>query len=217
MIFTPVGMIMLVPVDPEGKTIAWGMTGQVEDQGSRASWLDYAQSPKVKESVKLDHSSVETQPIRGLVDRMDDHDIKVWPHYRIPELDTWFTARTCLIGDAAHAMPPNGQGIAIALEDGALMARLLSYRPTQPEPEPDSAFSTYTPQFTLFQTKRQTRLAQILASSKLRNQATTKSGPWVWALKQWIFSALFWWKGGAIRPGWVGDYDVEMEDVRWGG
>lgn len=41
----------------------------------------------------------------------------------------WFRGRIVLLGDAAHAMTPNmGQGAAMALEDSAVLVRLLSTR-----------------------------------------------------------------------------------------
>lgn len=48
----------------------------------------------------------------------------VWPVYDLPTLETWHSARLCLIGDAAHAASPSaGQGASMALEDAAVLAR----------------------------------------------------------------------------------------------
>ncbi|ETN43899.1 uncharacterized protein HMPREF1541_11030 [Cyphellophora europaea CBS 101466] len=51
----------------------------------------------------------------------------LWPVYMVPEGGTgkWATGRTMLLGDAAHAMPPQGESTGIVLEDTVLLARCL--------------------------------------------------------------------------------------------
>jgi salicylate hydroxylase len=55
----------------------------------------------------------------------DAKDWFIWPIYSLPPLGKWATGRTILLGDAAHAMPPQGESTGIVLEDGILLARCL--------------------------------------------------------------------------------------------
>lgn len=49
-----------------------------------------------------------------------------WPLYELPSLPRYHRGRVCLIGDAAHAMPPSaGQGASLALEDAMVLAMCL--------------------------------------------------------------------------------------------
>ncbi|TFK97931.1 FAD/NAD(P)-binding domain-containing protein [Pterulicium gracile] len=60
--------------------------------------------------------------------------VRIWQLRTMPVLDTWVNGRTCLIGDAAHAMFPTlGQGAAMVLEDSVVLAGLipLGTRPDQ--------------------------------------------------------------------------------------
>ncbi len=48
------------------------------------------------------------------------------PVHSIPHLPVWRTARTIVVGDAAHApTPTSGQGASLAIEDGVLLAKCL--------------------------------------------------------------------------------------------
>ena len=49
-----------------------------------------------------------------------------WSMYKRPRLDCWSTKRATILGDAAHAtIPYLAQGAAMAIEDGAVLARAL--------------------------------------------------------------------------------------------
>jgi 2-polyprenyl-6-methoxyphenol hydroxylase-like FAD-dependent oxidoreductase len=59
--------------------------------------------------------------------------------------------RTCLVGDAAHAMPPHaGQGAAVALEDAVVIAKSL-----RDAPSPEGAFAA-------FQSARRGRVEHVI-------------------------------------------------------
>lgn len=54
--------------------------------------------------------------------------VKIWQMRSLGPLASWIRGRTCLLGDAAHAMLPTlGQGAAQAVEDAISLATLLPY------------------------------------------------------------------------------------------
>ncbi|KHN97901.1 salicylate hydroxylase [Metarhizium album ARSEF 1941] len=57
-----------------------------------------------------------------------------FPVYMLPPEGRWCSGRAILIGDAAHAMPPQGEGTGVAIEDGVLLACVLSRRATRDIP-----------------------------------------------------------------------------------
>lgn len=50
----------------------------------------------------------------------------MWPVFTLPPGGKWCTERTMLLGDAAHAMPPQGEATGIVLEDTVLFARCVA-------------------------------------------------------------------------------------------
>ncbi|GAB7326350.1 hypothetical protein MBLNU13_g10387t3 [Cladosporium sp. NU13] len=55
---------------------------------------------------------------------------QIYPIYKLPPQGRWHKSRVLLLGDAAHAviaqMPPQGESTGIAIEDGILLAHVLS-------------------------------------------------------------------------------------------
>ncbi|HYC12841.1 MAG TPA: FAD-dependent monooxygenase [Stellaceae bacterium] len=72
--------------------------------------------------------------VQAIVDAADRGMCFRWSlHNRLP-LRNWSTARATLLGDSAHAtLPYLAQGAAMAIEDGAVLARALSEAASVPE------------------------------------------------------------------------------------
>ena len=82
-----------------------------------------------------------------------------WSLHNRPPLRNWSTARATLLGDSAHAtLPYLAQGAAMAIEDGAVLARALAQAATVPEA------------LDLYQRNRVDRTARIVEQST-RNRA----------------------------------------------
>ncbi|KAI1270487.1 hypothetical protein F5Y18DRAFT_368455 [Xylariaceae sp. FL1019] len=58
-------------------------------------------------------------------------DWHLYPVYMLPGGGKWFRGRVIILGDAAHAMPPQGESTGIAIEDGVLLAHVFSRRETR--------------------------------------------------------------------------------------
>ena len=80
-----------------------------------------------------------------------------WGLFDRDPLPTWTRGRATLLGDAAHAMPPfTGQGAVMALEDAAVMGRLVATSTT-----PDEVLRRY-------EEARHARVSAALAMSRSR-------------------------------------------------
>ncbi|MEU8171173.1 FAD-dependent monooxygenase [Micromonospora sp. NPDC049004] len=65
-------------------------------------------------------------PIPAIIDASTGPIIR-WPVHDLVPPERWSRGRMCLVGDAAHAMPPHdGQSSSMALEDALVLARCLA-------------------------------------------------------------------------------------------
>lgn len=201
--FAPSGTFMVMPVDPEGKTLAW-VINKPSKERTRQEWQEMERSGEAARQAKAEFDDITSQPMRSLLDNADNTKARIWAPYSIEDLPTWHTARVCLIGDAAHGLPPDGQGTAMAFEDAALMTRLLSERE-----ENDS----YEELFERFEAIRKPRIDSVKESKK-PGGTRERTGSWVWALKKLAFTGFFWFNGGVVKFLHGSEYDIEKAGVK---
>lgn len=209
MIFSPSGLLMTIPIDPSGQQLAWGITKTVPDDKGRAGWAAYESSGAAYADAKADFDNITTEPIRSLLDNADAKTAKLWAAYSIPDLPRWHRGRVCLIGDAAHALPPNGQGSAMAFEDAALLVRLLT--------DSKAMERGYEAVFGHWETVRRKRVEDVKKHSKVGGMMKSSHHPesWAWWAKTWLFWLFITVKNRGVVQAGAGfsGYDVMTENI----
>jgi salicylate hydroxylase len=126
-----------------------------------------------------------------------------WALYDRDPLDRWSAGRATLLGDAAHPMLPYlGQGACMAIEDGCILAMLLSRTPD----DPVGALKRYE-QLRMPRTRR----AQL--GSRARAKENHLASPWA-RLRRDVRLALrnrFASDKTALQAEWLYSYDVASE------
>lgn len=93
-----------------------------------------------------------------------------WPIYELPVLDHWNRGNVILVGDAAHALPPDkGQGFSQAMEDVFVLARVI---------EKGAELSQYEE----IRKPRVEKLREVIRRDK-KDRADT--GPWMAWFRDW--------------------------------
>lgn len=211
-LFTQSGMFMAIPINAAGSTLAWGInTGSPER--TREEWAELERSGEAARLAKADYDDIKTEPVRSLLDNADVKTARVWAPYSIPDVERWHVGRVCLIGDAAHGLPPNGLGSGLAFEDAAILTRLLA-KASRPDAITGTTAIDYPHLFSRFESVRRPRIQGIRKTTKAGSSLKSQtSGAWAWWAKKWAFRGYFWWNGGVLEHARETGYDVDAAEL----
>lgn len=193
--------------------VQWATFIQTHER-TRGEWDEYRDSGEAQEELKREWGHITVEPVRTLVQDLLNgprEDIKIWAPYAVPgDLPTWHTDRVCLMGDSAHAISPSGgQGTAQALEDVALMTRLLT--------SPQATSAGYPHLFDFFEKSRVARLAEIRKfTDRTLNTRFATPNSWAWMAKKAMYRTMFGAMNivGSVLPSrGPQDYDVTTEKI----
>ncbi len=96
--------------------------GLVEDD----TWRDESWTVRSSWDILKSDFAPWHHDVQILIDAMDKDQCYRWAMYNRPPVTGWSTRRATLLGDAAHpTLPFMAQGAAMAIEDGAILARAL--------------------------------------------------------------------------------------------
>jgi 2-polyprenyl-6-methoxyphenol hydroxylase-like FAD-dependent oxidoreductase len=205
------GSLLAFHDSADNKTVQWATFIQTKER-TRGEWDEYRDSGEAQAELKREWGHITAEPMRTLVQDLLDKptkDILIWAPYAVPgDLPTWHTDRVCLMGDSAHAISPSGgQGTAQALEDVALMTRLLTS---------SQALSVGYPRlFEHFEKSRTERLDVIRKmTDRTLNTRFSTPNPWWWMAKKFMYRTGFSMMNLAryIRSNPV-EYDVTTERI----
>ena len=197
---------MAVQINEPGDQLAWGIKTGQQPERTREQIAELIRSGEALRLARAEYAGITTEPIRSLLDNVDEASVNVWAPYGLPALAHWHTRRTVVIGDAAHAMPPNGQGSAMAFEDAAYLGRLLGrHVGRDAQIQGDRAERV----FAHWQARRERRTAEVKRTSGKWGAAPEtkldKDG-WAWWAKRWAMWAYI----SVVKRGNVSDEDAEV-------
>ncbi|KAF2015837.1 FAD/NAD(P)-binding domain-containing protein [Aaosphaeria arxii CBS 175.79] len=102
-----------------------GALMQMPEIASRDGWKAAgADAEKTRSDILKRYEGAALPLIKHVIE--DAQDLYLWPVFTLSKGGKWATDRVMLIGDSAHAMPPQGESTGIVFEDGVLFARCLA-------------------------------------------------------------------------------------------
>ncbi|KAF2200809.1 FAD/NAD(P)-binding domain-containing protein [Delitschia confertaspora ATCC 74209] len=124
--FSRRGMLLTSFHSPEKDSIYVGGLMEVPEIADRDGWKAAG-----KDEEKIRAEMLERFGKDAALDLIPQliHDAKelfLWPVFTLPKSGKWYTSRVILIGDSAHAMPPQGESTGIVFEDGVLFSRCIA-------------------------------------------------------------------------------------------
>ncbi|KXS95055.1 hypothetical protein AC578_3885 [Pseudocercospora eumusae] len=119
------GMLLSSFHSSKADSVYVGGLMQVPDVGSRDGWKAVGGEAEKTRAQLLDRFGDAKIPcIVPLIKKAQD--FFLWPVYTLSKDGKWSTDRVMLLGDAAHAMPPQGESTGIVFEDTVLFSRFLT-------------------------------------------------------------------------------------------
>ncbi len=127
--------VMSVFMGPGGHAVCYylrggtllNFVGIIETElASEESWTQKFPWDLLKKDYQGWHPAIQT-----IIDAADRDQCYRWSLHNRPPVRNWSTQRATLLGDSAHAtLPYLAQGAAMAIEDGAVLARALRQAPS---------------------------------------------------------------------------------------
>ncbi|KAF1845694.1 FAD/NAD(P)-binding domain-containing protein [Cucurbitaria berberidis CBS 394.84] len=119
------GILLTSFHDSAKDSIYVGALMQVPEIASRDGWKAAgADAEKTRKDIMERYDGAANPLIGHLIE--DAGDLFLWPVFTLSKGGKWATDRVMLIGDSAHAMPPQGESTGIVFEDGVLFSRCLA-------------------------------------------------------------------------------------------
>jgi 2-polyprenyl-6-methoxyphenol hydroxylase-like FAD-dependent oxidoreductase len=187
-----------VPIPESGNRDGWEAVSKHEVDGFKQTLLD----------VLADATGEWNGKLRKIISNTDR--VKFYPIYKMPPNCKWFSKRSLLLGDAAHAMQPHiGQGTSMALEDAFYLSRVL-----------EDPGRSLTEAFQIYETVRRPRVERIAQASADRGDTRQVTGPAWHRLKEIGIGLGFWiYKTARLDKMGVGmdkeavEYDIMQEPI----
>lgn len=118
------GMLLTSFHESSKSSVYVGALMQVPEIESRDGWKAAGGDvEKIRADIRDRFKDSAIPVIPELIETAQD--FYLWPVFTLSKGGKWATERTMLMGDAAHAMPPQGESTGIVFEDTVLFARCL--------------------------------------------------------------------------------------------
>lgn len=119
------GMMLTSFHEPTHKTVYIGGLMEMPIIADRNGWRAMGKDQvKVKAAIRERFDDATLPALLTLLDAAED--FYLWPVFTLSKSGKWATDRVMLLGDAAHAMPPQGESTGIVFEDTVIFARCLT-------------------------------------------------------------------------------------------
>jgi len=135
-------------------------------------------------------------PARMMLGAVDDW--RKWGLFTVPEGGKWFSGTIGLLGDAVHAMLPfAAQGAGMAIEDAAVLARVMGDGPAETAAQVTKALKRYA-------RLRRSRVARVQRMAEKQGRIYHMSGPM--AVARDLSIRLLGPKRMLARQRWIHDW-----------
>jgi len=171
---------------------------QLPELESRDGWKAAgADAKKIRADIMDRFGDAKISSIRPLIEKTED--FYLWPVFTLSKQGKWSTDRVMLLGDAAHAMPPQGESTGIVFEDTVLFARCLTRWIEKGKP------NTMKEAFDAYEALRRPRIDSAFEESKNVVSTVSDAGYIGHTIKTYIIPWYLWFSRTSREKHFVED------------
>ncbi|KAF2709911.1 FAD/NAD(P)-binding domain-containing protein [Pleomassaria siparia CBS 279.74] len=172
-----------------------------QDVGSREGWtVKSMEQDALKEDLSRRFSGSTLPMMDEILRRISA--IALYPVYRLSENGIWSSGRMLLLGDAAHAMPAQGESVGLALEDVVLLSRIL-------EQDQDVPVQKL---FQHYDTLRRTRINAAVEEANFGFETIKDRGWAATVLMEWLTWIVLAWRASRKEK----EFEFDVRDIELG-
>ncbi|KXL48207.1 hypothetical protein M433DRAFT_130580 [Acidomyces richmondensis BFW] len=200
------GMLLTSFFNSKADTVYVGALMQVKDVGSRDGWKAIGgDEEKTRQQLLERFGDAKIPCIVPLIEKAQD--FYLWPVYTLSKHGKWSTDRVMLLGDAAHAMPPQGESTGIVFEDTVLFARCLTRWIEKGRP------NTMKEPFEAYEKLRRKRIEDAFEESKNVVSTVSDAGWLGHTIKTYIVPWYLWFSRANREKHFI--EDVTTVDIQY--
>ncbi|OCK84990.1 FAD/NAD(P)-binding domain-containing protein [Lepidopterella palustris CBS 459.81] len=184
--------------DAEKSRLYVGAVMETADVGSREGWAVRGENQEALRKELVRRFGGSSMPyLEDVVEKVDS--FTLFPVYKLPTGGVWRSGRIMLLGDAAHAMPPQGESVGLALEDVVLLSRLAGQHETKSTAQILADYESL----------RKPRIAEAFKEAEFRWE-TAKDRGWLMAvLMEWMTWFFLKWMAKSKER----DFAFDVRDI----
>jgi 2-polyprenyl-6-methoxyphenol hydroxylase-like FAD-dependent oxidoreductase len=180
------GSLMTSYYEPKREQQFVAAVMETEDVKSKEGWLARgSEQDKIRQNVRDRFGNSAIGFLDPLIDATSHWTL--YPVFTLAPRGKWCSKRSVLLGDAAHAMPPQGESTGYALEDAILFARVLAVEFNNGL---DDAFATY-------EKVRRERINKAYDEATFGWETQKDCGWFTFLLRTWLTTVFLWWTADA--------------------
>ncbi|KAF2857722.1 FAD/NAD(P)-binding domain-containing protein [Piedraia hortae CBS 480.64] len=193
------GMLLTSFFNSKQDSVYVGALMQIEDVGSRDGWKSVgADAEKTRARLMERFGDAKIPCVKPLIEKAQD--FFLWPVFTLSKHGKWSTGRTMLLGDAAHAMPPQGESTGIVFEDTVLFSRCVARWMEKGCPGSD-----LKEPFEAYEKLRRKRIEAAFDESKNVVSTVSDAGWFGHTLKTYIVPWYLWFSKGSREQHFIED------------
>jgi len=192
------GMLLTSYHNSQKNSVYVGALMQLPELESRDGWKAAgADAKKIRADIMDRFGDAKISSIKPLIEKTED--FYLWPVFTLSKHGKWSTDRVMLLGDAAHAMPPQGESTGIVFEDTVLFARCLTRWIEKGKP------GTMKEAFDAYEALRRPRIDSAFEESKNVVSTVSDAGYIGHTIKTYIIPWYLWFSRTSREKHFVED------------